>query len=116
MRFLLLSSVMLLLGCASDYRYLRAIQVDADCVNKIAPRHIQTSWYHAGVDVAGNHISGLLLIKNMPDSSNRVVFTNEAGITFFDFGFSHEKAFTVYAIIKKLNKKPDARLVGKHHP
>jgi len=104
---------MLLLGCASDYRYLRAIQVDADCVNKIAPRHIQTSWYHAGVDVAGNHISGLLLIKNMPDSSNRVVFTNEAGITFFDFGFSNDGSFVIHSIIRKLNKRPVVRTLRK---
>src|SRR5258706_9017937 len=113
MRCLLFSSSILLLSCASDYRHLTAIQVDVDCANKIAPRHIRTSWYHARVDVVGNHISGLLLIKNMPDSSIRVVFTNEVGVTFFDFGFSHEKVFTVNAIIKKLNKKPVIRTLRK---
>src|SRR6267154_2957609 len=105
MRFLLLSSSILLLSCASDYRTLKAVQVDLDCVTKIAPRQIHTSWYHAGVDVAGNHISGLLLIKNMPDSTTRVVFTNEAGVTFFDFGFSSDGRFVIHTIIKKLNRK-----------
>jgi hypothetical protein len=72
----------------------------------MVPHPIPTSWYQARVDVAGNHISGLLLIKNMPDSSRRVVFTNEAGMTFFDFGFSSNGGFAVHAIIKRLNKKP----------
>ena len=113
MRFLLLSSSILLLSCASDYRNLKAVQVDVDCVAKIAPRSILTSWYHARVDVAGNHISGLLLIKNMPDSSKRVVFTNEAGVTFFDFGFSGDGSFVIHAIVKKLNKKPVVQTLRK---
>ena len=72
---------------------------------KIVPLHITTSWYNASVDVMGNHLSGLLLIKNMPDSSMRVVFTNEAGVTFFDFGFSAGGDFKVYHIVKQLDKK-----------
>jgi hypothetical protein len=113
MRCLLFSSSILLLSCASDYRHLTAIPVDVNCVSKIAPRPIHTSWYQASVDVAGNHISGLLLIKNMPDRSKRVVFTNEAGISFFDFGFSSDGKFTVHAIIKKLNKKPVVQILQK---
>jgi len=113
MRFFLLSSSILLLNCASDYRNLKAVQVDVDCITKIAPRPIHTSWYHARVDVAGNHISGLLLIKNMPDSSKRVVFTNEAGVTFFDFGFSSDGSFVIHAIVKKLNRKPVVKTLRK---
>src|SRR5258708_13414216 len=79
----------------------------------MAPRPLPTSWYHASVEVVGNHISGLLLIKNMPDSAIRVVFTNEAGITFFDFGFSRDRTFTVHSIIKKLNKKPVVQTLRK---
>jgi hypothetical protein len=113
MRYLLFSSSILLLSCASDYRNLTAIPVDINCIAKIAPRPLSTSWYHASVEVAGNHISGLLLIKNMPDSAIRVVFTNEAGVTFFDFGFSKDRTFTVHAIIKKLNKKPVVQTLRK---
>jgi hypothetical protein len=47
-----------------------------------------------------------VLIKNMPDSSQRVVFTSEAGMTFFDFGFKRPEKFTVHVIINKLNRKP----------
>ena len=43
----------------------------------------------------------------MPDSSYRVVFTNEAGVTFFDFGFEREgTTFKVFSVISNLNKKP----------
>jgi hypothetical protein len=113
MRCLLFNLSILFWSCASDYRTLTAIPVDAGCVSKMAPHPIHTSWYHARVDVTGIHFSGLLLIKNMPDSSRRVVFTNEAGVTFFDFGFSRDGGFTVHAIIKKLNKKPAVQTLRK---
>jgi hypothetical protein len=103
----------LLLSCSSDYRYLRAVPTDETCVRKIAPAHLQTSWYHASIDVIGKHISGLLLIKNMPDSSDRVVFTSEAGVTFFDFGFASDGSFKVYTIIKQFDRNPVIRTLRK---
>lgn len=102
-----------LLSCASDYHLLKSIEVNAECARKIAPRNIHTSWYKAGIDVTGKHFSGLLLIKNMPDSSIRVVFTTEAGMTWFDFGFSNDCHFTVYTIIKKLNRSPVIQTLRK---
>jgi hypothetical protein len=93
------------MSCASDYRHLQLAGPDEACALKIVPLHINTSWYDASVDVMGKHLSGLLLIKNMPDSSIRVVFTNEAGVTFFDFGFIREGDFKVYHVVKQLDKK-----------
>jgi outer membrane lipoprotein-sorting protein len=61
--------------------------------------------YKAGVDVVGNHLSGLLLIKRMPDSTMRMVFSNEIGFKFFDFEFSEGGGFKVFSIIKQMNKK-----------
>jgi hypothetical protein len=58
------------------------------------------------VDVVGRHISGLLLVKEMPDSTTRVVFTNEAGVTFFDFEFGKTGAFKARQVIKQLDRKP----------
>ena len=52
----------------------------------------------------GNHLSGILLIKQMPDSSTRLLFTNEAGFKFFDFEFTKTGDFTVHSIIEKMNK------------
>jgi hypothetical protein len=74
---------------------------------------METSWYDAGVDVTGKYISGLLLIKNMPDSSKRVVFTNEAGITFFDFVFSKNGDFSVINVVKQLRRKAVIRTLEK---
>lgn len=106
MRYLLFSFFLTLLaGCASDYKYLRTTALDSSCADKIKPTSFLTAWYTASVDVYGNHISGLLLIKNMPDSSIRVVFTNEAGVTFFDFGFLADGSFKVYNVIDKMDRK-----------
>jgi hypothetical protein len=103
----------LICSCSTDYRYMQSVDTRQDCIAKLAPVKFETSWYHASVDVVGNHISGLLLIKNMPDGSYRVVFTNEAGVTFFDFGFSKEGTFAVFNIIKKLDRAPVVRTLQK---
>lgn len=61
--------------------------------------------YSANIDVVGNHLSGLLLIKKMPDSTVRMVFSNEMGFKFFDFEFSPDGGFKVYSVYKKMNRK-----------
>jgi hypothetical protein len=69
--------------------------------------------YKTEVDVVGNHLSGLLLIKKMPDSSTRMVFSNEMGIKFFDFEFTTDGNFKVYFVMKKMNKKPVLKTLRK---
>jgi hypothetical protein len=106
-RYLLFSVALIVCAsCASDYKLLQPSTGDPSCWKKLAPQYLQTSWYHASVDVVGFHVSGLLLVKNMPDSSYRVVFTNEAGVTFFDFGFSNIGDFTVHHVIRQMDKRP----------
>jgi len=112
-RYLLLSSSLLLLSCTSAYRSLRPISVDGACARKMTPSAMNTSWYQADIDVVNKHLSGLVLIKNMPDSSQRVVFTSEAGVTFFDFGFKRPGKFKVYAVIKKLSGKAALKTLQK---
>jgi len=113
MRYLLLSFSLLLLSCTSAYRSLRPTFVDGACAYKMIPSSISTSWYQAGIDVANKHLSGLVLIKNMPDSSLRVVCTSEAGVTFFDFGFKRLEKSKVYTVIKKLNRKSVIKTLQK---
>lgn len=114
MRCLLFSLVtIILISCSAEYSNLRRVRSDELCSSKIAPAFIKTSWYNAGVDVVGKHLSGLLLIKNMPDSSRRVVFTNEVGVTFFDFEFSKQGNFKVHNVITQLNKKAVIRILRK---
>lgn len=99
-------------GCKSEYKSLQPTQGSADCIQKFRPT-FTNNWYNATVDVIGKHISGLLLIKTMSDSSRRVVFTNEVGVTFFDFGFGKDGSFKVHQIIEQMDKKAVVNLLRK---
>jgi hypothetical protein len=59
------------------------------------------------------HLSGLLLFKQMPDQSTRIVFQNEMGFTFFDFQWSAQDHFTVRQIMPQLNKPMLIKLLQK---
>ncbi len=89
----------------SEYRHMQKIQTDDSCIEKFKP-NFNLVIYKTSVDVAGKYISGLLVIKKMPDSSTRIVFTNELGFSFFDFGFQADTGFRVYQIAPAMNKKP----------
>lgn len=102
-RFLYVSISAILASCAPSLPLRQPTQMDVACIKKFKP-NFKSDLYNASVDVMGNHISGLVLIKKMADSSKRVVFTNEAGVKFFDFGFE-TNGVTTHQVIKKLNKK-----------
>lgn len=65
------------------------------------------------------HLSGLLFFKEMQDEGDiqRVVFANEMGLTFFDFGWQMKAdgsdSFTVYSILPKLNKPAVVKTLKK---
>ncbi len=106
MHYLLLSSCIILLpGCSPVYKKMQETNGNISELQKFKPA-FATALYKTSVDVAGNHLSGLLLIKHLPDSTTRIVFSNEMGFTFFDFEFSPGGDFKVYSIIKQMNKKP----------
>jgi hypothetical protein len=69
--------------------------------------------YKAEVDVVGHHLSGLLLVKTLQDSSVRMVFSNEIGFKFFDFEFKPDGDFKVYYIVKQMDKKPVIKTLKK---
>lgn len=48
----------------------------------------------------------------MPDSSIRIVFSNEAGFKFFDFGFEHG-GFKVHYIFDQMDKKAVIKTLRK---
>ncbi len=113
MRYLpLISLVVILSGCTSLYKNLQKTTGDTDCLQKFRPV-FTSALYSAEVDITGKHLSGLLLLKKMPDSSTRIVFSNEIGFTFFDFEFSAGGDFKVYTIIKQMNKKPVIKTLRK---
>ena len=103
--YLILSSCLLfVLSCSPSYKQMQSAVADVNVLQKFKP-NFTVALYNTTVDVVGNHLSGLLLIKKMPDSSTRMVFSNEMGFGFFDFEFKPDGNFKVYSIMKKLNKK-----------
>lgn len=103
--YLILSSYLLFaLGCSPAYKQMQTATADINVLQKFKPA-FTVALYNTTVDVVGNHLSGLLLIKKMPDSSTRMVFSSETGFTFFDFEFAVDGNFKVYSIIKKMNKR-----------
>jgi len=109
---LLFISTLAFSGCASLYGNLPAVPGDPRCPLRWKPA-FRDALYKAEVDVAGRQLSGLLLIKQMPDSSLRLVFSNEVGFKFFDFAFRRDSGFQVLYLIKSMNKKAVIRTLRK---
>lgn len=108
---LYISCWLLLAACSSAYKKLQHTEAPAACVASFKPSFTR-ALYQAQVNVTGKHLSGLLIIKAMPDSSLRVVFGNEAGFTFFDFEFSKDD-FKVHYIFSRMDKKPVIKTLRK---
>lgn len=60
--------------------------------------------YRAEVEILKNQLSGLLIIKRMPDSTIRTIFSNEMGLKFFDFEYS-DTGFAVKSVLKQLDRE-----------
>lgn len=113
MRFLLLSSCLLLLaGCSSVYKNLQPATGNFNHIYKFRPQ-FSVVLYNAEINVTSHHLSGLLLMKIMPDSSTRIVFSSEMGVKFFDFAFLKDGSFKVYYIIPQMNKGPVIKTLMK---
>jgi hypothetical protein len=112
MRYFLLSSCLFIISCSPAYKKMQLGTGNASVLAKFKP-NFTVALYNTKVDVVGNHLSGLLIIKKMPDSSTRMVFSNEIGFKFFDFEFSPNGDFKVYSIIKQMNKKSVLKTLRK---
>ena len=111
-RFLFILSSVFLPGACNQYRHLQKIQDDETCIQKFRP-DLSNVIYRTSVDVVGKHLSGLLIFRSMPDSSFRVVFTNEMGLSFFDFGFLPGNGFEVYQVVPQFDKKSVIKTLRK---
>jgi hypothetical protein len=78
--------------------------------------------YKAYVEVYGNNLSGILVVKKLNDSIHRIALTTDFGITLLDFELS-KKDFKVNYTVSNLNRsliistlKKDFRLLlAKNH-
>ncbi|WP_448699582.1 hypothetical protein ACFGVR_21305 [Mucilaginibacter sp. AW1-3] len=113
MRYLLLGSCLFLLfGCTAVYKDLQPASGDITAIKKFSP-NFDVALYKAQTDIVGHHLSGLLLIKKLQDSSIRIVFSNEVGFKFFDFEYRADGGFKVYYIIKQMDNGPVIKTLKK---
>lgn len=98
------SALLVITGCTTVHSNMQPVQADMKKLQQFRPA-FNVALYKTTVDVAGNHLSGLLLIKRMPDSTLRMVFSNEMGFKFFDFEFGNDGRFTVHSVIRQMNRK-----------
>jgi len=103
-KFRLISLLLLISACSGHlYEELRIAPENAQTLAVLKPE-FGNALYRTEIDIMGRPLSGLLLIKALPDGATRVVFTNEIGVKFFDFSFGKQK-FEVISCINQLNKK-----------
>lgn len=119
MRYFLFVSILLGGLCACSPRPYRDLQrqelqaVDAGTLKPVFDKVLYRGVIDGKKWFKKFHFSGLLYIRNFPDSSTRVVFQGEMGTTFFDFGWDARDSFTVYQIIPQMDKQPLIRLLRK---
>ncbi len=112
-RFLVLSSLLLCLSaCAPVYPGLKKVPGSFERLETFRPQ-FSSALYKAAINVTGKYLSGILLVKKMPDSSTRLLFSNEMGFKFFDFEFSKDGNFRVLYILNKMNRKPVIKTLRK---
>jgi len=68
--------------------------------------------FTGSLDIKKHHLTGFLLIKKMEDESYRIVFTNQIGMTFFDFEVK-QNGFKVVYCFESLNRKALIRIFEK---
>ncbi|MBC7694360.1 MAG: hypothetical protein H7141_02830 [Burkholderiales bacterium] len=103
--YLLLSSFLLLTGCSiAKYNHLKCESVglyEKSILPVIKPTIV--SKYNASIDVLKNHLTGLLIIKQMDSVTTRIVFVTELGMKMFDFEAKNRKMNVIY-VFEPLNK------------
>ncbi|MBC8314445.1 MAG: hypothetical protein ISR57_04020 [Bacteroidales bacterium] len=104
MRSLFFASIILIviLGCVSVKP--KDLRQTAESSNPIYSFHFEKALFRASMEVKKNELTGLVFIKKMPDSTYRIVFSNEFGMTYFDLEI-HEDSFQVIYCFEPMNKK-----------
>lgn len=102
---LLLSSVLLLQGCAiSRYKrlsYDKTVMHERDLAPVLPASGVAK--YKASIDVLKNHLTGLLIVKRTDSLATRIVFVTELGMKMFDFEATKDSIRAVY-VFDPLNK------------
>lgn len=100
----------LLASCARDpYRNLNSsAPVDDRSRGILSAPAFSRELYRCAVDggflFRKYHLSGVLLLKAFDDGTERVVFQNELGISFFNFRWDARDSFSVTSIMPQLDR------------
>jgi hypothetical protein len=110
-----LSKILILLICCSCSSIRPAGTVKADraslpCLKEdtavASPlmKHTSRAIFRGSLDVRGHHFTGQVYVKRMPDSTLRIAFINEFGMTWFDFILNRDRITVAYCF-EPMNKK-----------
>lgn len=109
--FLFVSIIFLGIGCApKPYKDLRRQENNSSLlhVSTYTPKFEKVLYncqVHGKTPLGKRFsLSGLLFFKQFMDGSERVVFQNQMGITYFDFGWDQLGGFNVYQVIAQMNR------------
>jgi len=107
MRYLLISLLFLLAGCAS-YQDLNNFEKqeapDEAITNPYFSDVTKDYVYKANIVFYDKSFGGLFIVKKIEENHHRIVFTTEMGAKIFDFSF-HYNEFKVNYILDEMDKK-----------
>ena len=109
---LFINGFLILAACSSQFRNLQKADGSPGCVQKFKPA-FQTAYFEAKVESLSHQLSGILIMKKMPDSNIRLVFSTKPGIKLFDFEFTTNSGFRVLYIMDQLDKKAVIKTLRK---
>jgi len=88
----LISIFLLICSCTpAHYSSLKKTGYDSINLEKFVPVGFKNKkiLFKAGIDIYGQHLSGLMFIKYFGERHYRTVFITEVGMSIFDFEFNH---------------------------
>lgn len=104
---ILLSIIVILPSCSPSYlkgyKEVKISTTDPFVFND----NFEKVVYKTNLEVMGNELSGILIVKKIEDNETRFVFISELGLKYFDLGIKsnvQEQVLTTYYIMPALNR------------
>lgn len=109
-----LLSLLLFAGCATVQKQDLAIicntPVTPVTIGSPFTSHFEKALFKTSLDIGKNHMTGYTLIKKISDSSFRLVFANQIGMTWFDLELMKGKLIK-HSVFGPLDKKVLLRIL-----
>ena len=99
-------ATLFVVSCSNPYKAITVVQPKEGEKIELTPAFKDLSegkLYKAKVEILKNYLSGLLMIKEVK-GSNRVIFTSETGLKFFDFEFATD-TFVIHHVMEQFDNK-----------